>query len=70
MTDYRAEDLNQQTVLYKDGKPSSQIVCPTLGEAVVEVNNRWSKDDQDKARFKIAGKGYEYSWADIKPHLA
>ena len=70
MTEYRSDDINQQTILYKAGEPSSQIVCLTLGEAVVEVNNRWPKDEQNKARFKVAGKGYEYSWSDIKPYLA
>jgi hypothetical protein len=69
MTEYRPEDINQQTVLYKDGDPSSQMVCPTLHEAVIDVKNRWSKDDQERARFKITGRGYEYSWADLKPHV-
>ncbi len=67
MTEYRPEDINQQTVLYKDGDPSFEMNCPTLGEAVIEVKNRWSKDDQERARFKITGR--EYSWVDIKPHV-
>lgn len=67
MTEYRPEDINQQTVLYKVGDPSFEMHCLTLHEAVIEVKNRWSKDDQERARFKIAGR--EYSWADIKPRV-
>ncbi len=70
MTEYNADDIKAQTILLRDDDPSFKIICPTLGEAVIEVSNRWSKDAQGKARFKIAGKGYEYSWADIQSHLA
>jgi hypothetical protein len=69
MTAYRPEDINQQTVLRKDGDPSFNMACPTLHEAVIEVKNRWSKDDQEKARFRVSGRGYEYSWSDIKLHV-
>jgi hypothetical protein len=69
MTAYQPEDINRQTVLCKDEQPSFQIVCPTLQEAVIEVKNRWSKDDQGKARFRVVGKKYEYTWADIRPHV-
>jgi hypothetical protein len=69
MPEYRPEDVNQQTVLYKDGEPSSQMTCPTLGEAAMHVKNRWPESDQAKARFKITGRNYEYSWADIEPHV-
>lgn len=67
MPEYRPEDINQQTILYKDGDQSFEMRCPTLQEAVIEVKNRWSKDDQERARFKIAGR--EFSWADIEPHV-
>jgi hypothetical protein len=69
MTAYRREDYNQQAILYKDHDPSSEEVCPTLHEAAMHVKNRWPKTDQEKARFKIAGRNYEYSWADIEPHV-
>jgi hypothetical protein len=65
---YRPEDINQQTLLLKGGDSSIRIACPTLQEAVLEVI-RWPKSEQGNARFKMTGKGYEYTWADLKPHV-
>src|ERR1700733_982432 len=68
MTEYQPDDVNKQTVLYRAGDPSSTTACLTLGEAAIFVKNSWSKDDQERARFKVAGR--EYSWEDIAPHVA
>lgn len=70
MPKYEPDDINRQTVIRKNGDLTFSLVCQTLQEAVIEVANRWSKDDQEKAQFKIVGKGYEYSWSDIKAILA
>jgi len=67
MTPYRDDDLNQRTVLSKDGETSSQI-CLTLHEAVTEVA-KWPKADKERARFKVAGKRYDYTWADLEDHV-
>jgi hypothetical protein len=67
MPEYNPKDINQETVLLKDGDRSfEQMVFPTLTEAVQEVAC-WSGAEQAKALFRITGtdKGYEYSWADI-----
>jgi hypothetical protein len=57
MTAYRPKDINQQTVLCKDGGPSMQMVCLTLHEAVIQVKNHWSKDDQERERASGSLKG-------------
>jgi hypothetical protein len=68
VTEYQPDDVNKQTVLYRAGDPSPATVCLTLGEAAIFVKNSWSKDDQERARFKVASR--EYSWEDIAPHVA
>jgi hypothetical protein len=69
MTTYRPDDMHQRTVLSKDGEPSSEVICLTL-QAAVTVVAKWPKADQDKARFKVTGKPYEYTWADLEAHVA
>lgn len=67
---YSADDINAQTVLLRDDDQDFKVVCPTLHEAVIEVKNRWPRELQGKARFSVTGKGYQYSWADLEPHIA
>jgi hypothetical protein len=69
MPAYRVEDANQQSILCKDGEPSFQMLCLNLQEAVIEVEDRWSNEDHNRARFKIAGRRYLYAWSDLEPHL-
>ena len=69
MTTYRPDDIRQRTVLSKDGEPSSEVICLTLHDAVTVVA-KWPKADKDRARFKVTGKRYEYTWADLEAHVA
>jgi len=69
MTAYRVADINQQTVLFKDGDPSFILLCPSLLEAAIEVENL-STDEQERSRFKIAGRPYQYAWFDLEPFAA
>jgi len=66
MTKIQAEDFNRLTILRKDGDPTFEMVCPTLLEAIIEVKDHWSSDDQARARFKVAGKEYLYAWSDLE----
>lgn len=67
---YCPDDINAQTVLLlRDGDQAFKVGCLTLHEAVIEVKNRRPRELQGKARFSVTGKGYQYSWADLEPHI-
>jgi hypothetical protein len=57
VTKYRPVDVNRQVILYQAGEPSSEIACPTLGEAAIYVKKSRSKDDQERASRGYAGGG-------------
>jgi hypothetical protein len=55
MPKYRPEDVNLRTALYKDGDPYSERICPTLGEAAIEVKKSLVEERSGEGAFQNCG---------------